>query len=81
MWDFVDILAEVLRIVTFQPREARMRYRLPEWEERMEPPANEQSLGAELQDVGNLRAKGSDRGKRAGLIRSIRSDRPRCRWP
>ena len=71
MSDFLDIFAEVLRIVTLQPREARMRYRLQEREERMEPAANEQSLGAALQDVGNLQAKGSYRGKRAGLIRSI----------
>lgn len=33
MSDFVDIFGEVLRIVTFQPREARMRYRLPEWDQ------------------------------------------------
>ena len=38
MSDFVDIFGEVLRIVTFQPREARMRYRLPEWDERMQVP-------------------------------------------
>ena len=38
MSDFLDIFAEVLRIMTVQPREARMRYRLPEWEERMQEP-------------------------------------------
>ena len=43
MSDFVDIFGEVLRIVTFQPREARMRYRLPEWEERMQAPDRERA--------------------------------------
>ena len=38
MSDFVDIFGDVLRIATFQPREARMRYRRPEWEERMQVP-------------------------------------------
>ena len=39
MNEFLDIFGEVVRIVTFQPRESRMRYRLPDWEERMEVPA------------------------------------------
>ena len=36
MSEFIDIFEEVLRIVTVQPR--RIRYRLPEWEERMQVP-------------------------------------------
>ena len=35
MSDFVNIFQEVLCIATLQPREARMRYRLPEREETM----------------------------------------------
>ena len=38
MSDFADILGDVVRIVTFQPREARMRYRPQEWEEIMLTP-------------------------------------------
>ena len=38
MSDFVDIFAEVLRIATFQPREAQMRYRLQDCEARMQAP-------------------------------------------
>ncbi|GLS34047.1 hypothetical protein SAMN04488498_107154 [Mesorhizobium albiziae] len=38
MSDFEDIFADVVRIVTFQPREARMRYRPPEWDERLQAP-------------------------------------------
>jgi hypothetical protein len=38
MSDFINIFGEVLRIVTFQPREARMRYELPHWEERVHAP-------------------------------------------
>ena len=38
MSDFVNIFEEVLRIVTVQPREARMRYRPPEWDQRLHVP-------------------------------------------
>ncbi|WP_292547676.1 hypothetical protein [Mesorhizobium sp.] len=36
MSDFEDIFADVIRIVTFQPREACMRYRPPEGDERLQ---------------------------------------------
>ena len=32
MSDFADILADVVRITTFQSREARVRYQPPRWE-------------------------------------------------
>ena len=38
MSDFTDIFGDVLCIVTFQPREARMRYRSPEREARTQAP-------------------------------------------
>ena len=38
MSDFVDIFGEVLRIVTVQPREARVRYRPAVCEARMQLP-------------------------------------------
>ena len=50
MSDFIDIFGEVLRIVTFQPREARMRYRLPEWDERMQAP--ERTGASEIAESG-----------------------------
>jgi hypothetical protein len=43
MPDFTDILGDVLRIVTFQPREARMRYQGLAWDERMEAPKRKDS--------------------------------------
>jgi hypothetical protein len=38
MSEFTGIFGEVIRIVTFQPREARMRYQNPQWEERIHAP-------------------------------------------
>jgi hypothetical protein len=38
MSDFEDIFGDVIRLVTFQPREARMRYRPAERDERLELP-------------------------------------------
>jgi hypothetical protein len=35
MSDFLGIFADVIRLATFQPREPRMRYRRPQWEERI----------------------------------------------
>ena len=43
MSDFTEIFGDVLRIVTFQPREARMRYQGPQWDERMEAPKRKDS--------------------------------------
>ena len=44
MSEFVNIFQEVLSIATLQPREARMRYRLAEREERMLAPAMERAV-------------------------------------
>lgn len=56
MNEFVDIFAQVLRIVTFQPREARMRYRAAEWEERMHAPdGRRDGLGAKSGVEGRKR--------------------------
>lgn len=38
MSHFVGIFADVLRIATFQPREARVRYQLPRCDERVQAP-------------------------------------------
>ncbi|SFO67502.1 hypothetical protein SAMN03159463_02635 [Mesorhizobium sp. NFR06] len=44
MSDFVDIFAEVLRVATFQPREARMRYQLPRCDQSVQAPEGERRL-------------------------------------
>jgi hypothetical protein len=38
MSEFTDIFGEVIRIVTFQSREGRMRCPNPQWEERIHSP-------------------------------------------
>jgi hypothetical protein len=57
MSDFVDIFGEVLRIVTFQPREARMRYRVLEWEERMQVPEKQTRDDAIAADPRSINGK------------------------
>jgi hypothetical protein len=57
MSEFTDIFGEVIRLVTFQPREARMRYQNPQWEDRIHTPQPRKAAT----DAARGRDEGRDR--------------------